>query len=333
MPPGPDSGFNFYAIGGKRRLYFDTSATTHPLDEPCYIVEPHAPGTKLAPNGLPVFPLYYSNDDDGDRKLGRDSRLTFTAPAAGEYLVRVSDVRELGGERFAYRLIIREPTPDFTVSLGGANPTINAGSGKAITLSADRSDGFDGDIAVELSGLPPGLAVSSPIVIQAGHLDAKAVVYAAEDAPKPTAENWSQTKVVARAEAGGATVEKSVNNLGKLTLAEKPNLRVFLEPAELTITPGTTITATLRVQRNGFKDRVQFAVDNLPHGVIVDNIGLNGVLIPEGQDQRQIFLTAAKWVPETSRPFFAVANNAGAQASPPVLLHVRTGESVSAAEK
>jgi hypothetical protein len=140
-------------------------------------------------------------------------------------------------------------------------------------------------------------------------------------------------RVVARAEINGSLVEKSVNTLGKLTLAEKPNLRVFLEPAELTITPGTTITATLRVERNGFKDRVQFAVDNLPHGVIVDNIGLNGVLIPEEQTQRQIFLRAAPWVPETSRPFHAVANNAGAQGSSAVILHVRSGENVAQAEK
>ena len=32
------------------------------------------PGAKLVPNGLPVFPLYYANDDDGERKLGSDSR-------------------------------------------------------------------------------------------------------------------------------------------------------------------------------------------------------------------------------------------------------------------
>ena len=73
----------------------------------------------------------------------------------------------------------------------------------------------------------------------------------------------------------------------------------------------------MRVERNGFKDRVQFDVDNLPHGVIVDNIGLNGVLIPEGQTERQIFLKAAPWVPETSRPFHAVASNAaGASLGP-----------------
>lgn len=323
MPQGPDSGFNFYGIGGKRRTYFDTSATTHAMDEPCYIVQPHAPGTQLIPNGLPVFPLYYANDDEGDRKLGRDSRLLFTAPVAGEYLVRVGDVRELGGERFAYRLTIREPRPDFSVTLGGANPTISAGSGKGIVFTADRSDGFDGDITIDIANLPPGFSVSSPIVIQAGHLDAKAVVSAAADAPQPTKENASHTNIVARGEINGVTVEKRVNTLGKITLGEKPNLLVFLEPAELTIAPGATITATLRVQRNGFQDRVQFAVENLPHGVIVDNIGLNGVLIPEGQDQRQIFLNAAPWVPPTTRPFHAVANNAGAQASAPVILHVR----------
>jgi WD40 repeat protein len=330
MPQGPDSGFNFYALGGKRRCYFDTSATTHAMDEPCYIVEPHPPGTTLVPNGLPVFPLHYENDDDGERKLGSDSRLTFTAPADGAYLVRVSDVRDLGGDRFAYRLTVREPKPDFTVRLAGANPTVNAGSGRGLTFTADRVDGFDGEIALDISGLPPGFTVSSPLVIQAGHVEAKAVLHAAADAPALAAENASQVKITARANIDGREVVKDVNPLGRITLVGKPNLRVYLEPAELAIAPGTTITATLRVERNGFNDRIQFSVDNLPHGVIVDNIGLNGVLIPEGQTQRQIFLTAAKWVPETTRPFHAVATNAGGQASATVLLHVRKLEAVAA---
>ena len=50
------------------------------LGEPCYIVEPHPPGTKLVPNGLPVFPLYFDNDDDSHRELGKDSRLSFHGP-------------------------------------------------------------------------------------------------------------------------------------------------------------------------------------------------------------------------------------------------------------
>src|SRR5258706_7448800 len=121
MPQGPDSGFQFYNIRRKRRDYFDASPISHALDEPAYIVEPHPPGTNLAQTGLPIFPLYYANDDDGERKLGADSRLFFTAPADGSYLVRVTDTRGHAGQRFAYRLIVREAKPDFKVTLGGAN--------------------------------------------------------------------------------------------------------------------------------------------------------------------------------------------------------------------
>ncbi len=73
----------------------------HALGEPCYIVQPHPPGTKLVPNGLPVFSLYYENDDDAHRELGKDSRLFFTAPADGEYLVKIKDVRGSPGARIS----------------------------------------------------------------------------------------------------------------------------------------------------------------------------------------------------------------------------------------
>ena len=79
----------------------------------------------------------------------------------------------------------------------------------------------------------------------------------------------------------------------------------------------------MKIQRNGHEDLVTFTVENLPHGVIVDNIGLNGVLIPKGESERQIFLAAAKWVPEQDRLCYAVENQAGRQTSLPILLHVR----------
>ncbi len=75
-----------------------------------------------------------------------------------------------------------------------------------------------------------------------------------------------------------------------------------------------------------------FDVEGLPHGVIIDNIGLNGVLIPAGEDEREIFLTAYNWVPETSRLCYGVAAQAGRQTSLPVLLHVRKPQAVAAGE-
>jgi hypothetical protein len=98
---GPDADAQFYPENGNRIAFFDTTTSrAHALDEPGYIVVPYPVGTELPNNGLPVFTLYYENDDDAQRKLGKDSRLTFVAPADGTYLVRVSDVRGFGGDDF-----------------------------------------------------------------------------------------------------------------------------------------------------------------------------------------------------------------------------------------
>lgn len=325
MPQGPDSGFNFYAINGKRRNYFDTSATAHANEEPCYIVHPHPPGARLVPNGLPVFPIYFVNDDDADRKLGTDSKLYFSGPADGIYHVRVTDTRSFGGDRFLYELTIRPAQPDFTVTLNGTNPTIAPGSGQSFSVVADRIDGFEGEIEIDISNLPAGFTASHPLVIQAGHTSALGTINAALDAVKPEAGHVG--KIKARATINGQTITKEVNGFGRLNLAEKATVYVTLEPdakaAEITIAPGQTVPAWLKVRRNGHDDLLTFSVDNLPHGIIVDNIGLNGVLIPKGENERAIFFSAAKWVPETDRLCYAICNEAGRQTSLPVLLKVR----------
>lgn len=331
-PQGPDSGFLFYeGDGGKRLCYFDTSATVHAVEEPAYIVEAHAPGTKLISTGLPVIPIYYANDDCGQRRLGSDSRLTFTAPANGAYLIRVRDARGHGGDRFAYRLSVRPPRPDFNVSVSGDLKT-SAGSGKRFNVAVDRIDNFDDEVQVEITGVPAGFRVSSPIVIQPGHRDAKGVIFAELDAKEPTAEDLAKITATAKATIGDREVVKPVN-LGAIKLAPKPKLVVRMEPAELVVAPGTSVTATLKVERNGFDGLVTFAVENLPHGVIVDNIGLNGVLLPKGESERQILITADAWVPETTRLCFAIENQAGNQCSAPVTIHVRRPSPLAEAAK
>jgi mono/diheme cytochrome c family protein len=341
MPQGPDSDMLMYTSGGKRRAYFDTTAVAHALDEQGFIVEPHPPGERLSATGLPVFTLHYENDDDGERKLGRDSKVHFTAPTNGSYLVRVTDTRGHGGDTFAYRLVLREARPDFTVTLGGSNPTVGPGSGQSFTLNAERLDGFDGEIRVDITGLPPGFSVSTPIVIEAGHSEAKGSVHAELDAPGPNETNAATTKVTATAVVNGKAVTRDVNNLGKLKLGDKPRLYVSLEPCresatnhfepamaptqplELTIAPGQLIPAWLKLKRNGHEDLVTFFAENLPHGVIVADIGLNGVLIPKGESERRIFFSADRWVAEQDRLFYMIEQQAGRQTSRPVLLKVR----------
>ncbi|MDB6038466.1 MAG: hypothetical protein JWM99_2307, partial [Verrucomicrobiales bacterium] len=346
-PQGPDSGFLFYASNGKRRCYFDTSGTTHALEEPCYIVEPHSPGAKPAANGLPEFTLFYTNDDDGERKLGSDSKLYFEPPADGRYLVRVTDSRGYSGERYIYQLTARKAQPDFRIEFGSSNPTIAAGSGRSFTISAERIDDYEGEIKVEISGLPRGFFVSTPIVIQAGQTSAAGVIYCSVDAPSPEGTNATSSKAVVSAVIDGKTITHELKGFGTIKKGEQPKLFVRFEPdstgtiangqtaadqpLEITIAPGQIVPAWLRVKRNGHDDLVTFTVENLPHGVIVDNIGLNGVLIPKDQNERQIFLKAARWVPETDRLCYAVENQAGNQTSRPLMLHVRQAAPQTAA--
>jgi WD40 repeat protein len=344
---GPDADGQFYPENGNRMAFFDTTAVAHALGEPGYMVVPYPLGTELPNNGLPVFTLNYVNDDDGERKLGKDSRLTFVAPADGEYLVRVTDVRRFAGENFNYQLIVRRPQPGFKVTLQGGGATVNAGSGKPISVKAERIDNFRGPIRVEVEGLPPGFSVTTPLEIAAGLYEAQGVINALPTAPQPTPENMAASKVVATAIVAGKQVQVEVNNLGALKLAEKPKLIAHLElldapptdPAatdfppipEITIEPGRDARCRLRVERHGFDDLIQLSVDNLPHGVIVEDIGLNGVLIPKGQTERTIFLRAEPWVLEQSRLFYANAQVEGNQTSLPMRIVVKRPTAVAEA--
>ena len=337
VPRGPDGGFLFYSSGGKRRAYFDTSATAHPLDEPCYIVEPLKPGQAAVPNGLPVLSLPFSNDDDSLRKLGRDSRLHFTAPATAKYLVRVTDSRGWSGERFAYRLIIRKPVPDFDVKLTGLNMSVGAGGAMGFALRADRKDDFEAPIVVKIAGLPQGWYASSPIEIQAGHTLASGSLHADANAAKDA--DWSKVTITATS----GTLTHTVNGFGKIILAPKPafiaNLEISVkdqpqartgpQPQVITIVPGQLANAFIRVERNGNEGILNFDVHGLPHGVIVDDIGLNGIQVREKENEREIRFACAKWVPEQERLIHAAvssarndADSAGLATSFPVLLRV-----------
>ncbi len=356
-PRGPDSGFIVYpGVSGSRFTYFGTTAIAHALNEPCYIVEAHPPGTSLISNGLPQYTVYYENDDDGWRKLGSDSRIAFTAPDDGDYLVRASDVRGLGGDDYRYELVVRAPRPDFQIKLEAPDPTINAGSGKEFSVIAERTDDFDGDIHVDVVGLPPGFHASTPIVIQTGQTTAYGTITADADAPALTAENSKLVKLIASAVVDGKEITKDGVDLGELKLAEKPKILVqVLAPqdgpqpsaaatndkgaaaTELFIAPGDTISAIVKVERNGFDGEILFGEEyagrNLPHGVYVDNIGLNGLTLLAGESERRFFITAAKWVPETTRPFHLRAGVEGNQTSWPVTLHVRHRPDVAEIER
>lgn len=329
-PQGPDSDTILYTANGRRRAWFDTTATAHYLDEPVYVVIPLAPDSPAVANGLPVFPILYRNDDAGLRDAGRDSRLQFTAPKTGDYLVRVDDPRHIGGPTATYALILREEAPDISVRLNGAPATVAQGSGQAFTVQAERKDGFDDAIDLEFLHLPAGWTVSQPARIEAGHDTTTLTLQASAEASQPDNAAWDAVRVIAASRHAGRATVLAVNNLGRPRLTtETPKIRVALEPigdtqdGSVTIQPGGTARARLKIQRKGYEGVVVFSVDNLPHGVIVENLGLNGITFLADETEREISFSAVKWVSDLDRPFHAVENQAGRQTSRPLLLKVR----------
>jgi WD40 repeat protein len=338
-PRGPDSGFKVYPGYGSRYTFFDTTPIAHALGAPAYIVRPLLPGQEPAPNGLPIFPIYYENDDDSRRELGSDSRLTFVAPADGNYVLRVRDSRGFGGSDYQYELTVRPARPRFEVVLEGGDLTIPVGRGREFGVTAKRFDGFEDAIEIELLGLPEGFIVTKPLTIEAGQNKATATIFAQANAALPAEPQPLELGLKANAVIGGSRQEIEVAGKLKLRLAAgdaKPEVAVFIEPLsgtapqeaefEIVASPGSTVSAKLRIERFENAGAISFGNDdsgrNLPHGVFIDNIGLNGLLLPEGQTEREFFITVAPWVEPQIRYFHLRSQSAGNPTSVPVRVRI-----------
>lgn len=340
-PRGPDSGFKVYPGEGRRQTMFGTTPISHALNEPAYIVRPLPAGSQPAPNGLPVFRIPFQNDDDPSRQAGTDSVLLFKAPATERYVVRVSDTRGFGGgTNHFYTLSIREPQPGFSVKIEGLDPKVSPGSGRELRFVATRREGFNGPIRIDVEDLPPGFVASTPVEIEAGQVRAMATLHAAPDAMAPDEVLDRAVKVTARAWIGGRVVAQSLGTLGNIQLDAAPKVTLEIlagpdrsvvrevagKPLELVLRRGQTISARVRARRNDFKSRIEMGNEdsgrNLPHGVYVDNIGLNGLLIVEDQTEREFFLTAAKKAPTGTRMFHLRTTADGGQCSQSVVVRV-----------
>ena len=330
-PRGPDSGFKVYPGSGSRYNYFGTTALSHALGEPAYIVRELDTDEVPLPNGLPVFTIYYENDDDGLRKKGKNSRLQFTAPNDGDYFVRLRDARGFEGEDFGYQLVIRKPAPSFEIKVTGNTMKIPGGGGREWKVEATRIDGFEGPISVNINGLPDYLLATNPLIIEGGQQSALGAIYTEQPS---TSNEPLELSLTATAVIQGQTIVKELSSKLVIELVEGNgeiqmqlvDSKAELPIEELEIRPGETISAKLLVTRNGEKKRIGFGKEdagrNLPHGAFVDNIGLNGLLIPEQQTEREFFITAAPKTAPGKRQFHLKSDTKGKPTSRPIWLNV-----------
>jgi hypothetical protein len=321
LPRNPDDDCQFYQVDGKRVGFLDTTPTHHALGTPMYRVEVHPPGRTFPPNGMPLFHLTYRNDDDGPG-LGKDSRLVFDPPADGVYQIRVTDANRAGGPTFAYRLTVRPPRPDFTVRFAPTAPKVWKGGAVPVTITATRTDGFDGPIDVRFDGLPAPFRAPTTR-IEAGQLTA-AVALSAGTGPVP--DKLPPLKLSARAAIDGKEVVREATGSAP-AVVEPGDLMTTTNLSELVIRPGSEVKLLVKIERrNGHKGRVPLDVRGLPHGVRVLHVGLNGILVLPGQTEREVVIYAEPWVKPMELPIVVLARSErknSEHAAPSVTLKVQ----------
>jgi hypothetical protein len=332
----PDADVDLKGINGLRLAFLGTSPVVHAVNTPVYRAQILPPDAEFPPNGLPVFHLTWRNDDGGPG-YAADSRIDFVAPADGQYILHLKDVRGMGGPDFAYRLSIRETVPDYQLTAAPANPNIPKGGRVPLTVSADRLQGYEGPIEIEVKGLPAGV-IAAPAKISAGE-DSTVVVLSASadasvDAPPGAMEILGHATINGRDVARSANLNAMLDadlqpglSLQIATIIPPPDVVVTTDSRQVSLEPGQQVTVTLHIERqNGYKGRVPCNVKNLPRGVQVVNIGLNGVLVTETQTSRTFTLRAEDWAKPIEQPIYVVAevesDSSTNHASPPLELKV-----------
>jgi hypothetical protein len=117
-------------------------------------------------------------------------------------------------------------------------------------------------------------------------------------------------KLVGRATIDGRLVShmaETTEPVSVVALTPRPDLVVTTDSSRIELAPGRAVTLTVKVERhNGFTGRVPVSVMNLPHGVRVDDVGLNGVMITEQETSRVVHIVAEPWVEPQTQPLLIV---------------------------
>ena len=258
---GDVDSFKFTASKGQR-YFIETISRSFgsPLDARLELLD--AQGRRLKEN------------DDANSAF--DSLIDNTFAADGEYVIRVSDTTGVGGPRHVYRLSVRQPRPDFTLTVSPDNPRVTAGGSAPLKVRVQRRDGFSGDIELSVPAAPHG-AVIPATLISGGATEQLLVVTVPADAACDTLalEVFGKAKIGEQEVVRKAVPAEQVRyvndwryvDVNDVVLSVLPKAPVTLSWGvdETTVASGATVQVPIKVQRApGFTGAVRVVVEGLP---------------------------------------------------------------------
>ncbi len=256
----------------------------------------------------PAGKVLATNDDAN----GKDPLLVFSPPADGEYVARVRDLNNKGGDGFVYYLEAAPARPDFTLKCDPSLAMIGPGSRTAWYVQVDRLDGFDGPVKVAVKGLPRGVTVS-PLTIPANMTQGCLVLSAATDAKLDAAavevvgESGSLTRTATPVEEiylpGGGRGRFDVGRPAVAVTGPSDLLDVKVSKTRVVLKPGQEVKLDVTVTRRKDYDKTatldvrlrhlgRVFADPLPPGVTMVD-GKSKTLLGKGSTGTIVLKAAA----------------------------------------
>jgi hypothetical protein len=225
-----------------------------------------------------------SNDDaEPNNRLNRDARLEFSCKEAGEYALAIRDLSRLGGPDYGYRLTIRKPAPSFALSFDTDRPLVERGSTTKLKITAKRWEGFEGEIALEVLGLPKTIS-ASPAVIKKGETQATITLTSESNAALQAfpIKVAGEAKINDKSVKQQATMQARVSGIGPgytatpideviLAITEPVHFNLEVGATQVPLVRGGSAEFTVTAKRReGFKTAIALLIENLPAGVTAE---------------------------------------------------------------
>ena len=303
-------------VHGGQSLVFEVRAQRYgsPVDSVLRLLDPQ--GKVLATNDDGKFPGAVFN---------KDSLLEYKFSDGGLYRLEIRNLWATTGENFPYQISIRPPQPHADLLFDTENPYVVAGQKGKLKISASRVDGLEGDIPLEVKGLPEGVTAKATVILSGAaeveiELDAtgsRAGALGAVEVRSPLAWRpaWRGVQI---SSGGGEGRHYGEVNGAMLAVVEQPLFSLECAATAVNLARGGTATLKVGVTRSdGFEGRLTFAAMNLPPGVTME-------LVDDGPLESTLRFRAAAGVPAVRAARVSISGSGGGQthAAPKISLLV-----------
>jgi hypothetical protein len=274
--------------------------------------------------------------DDGPaagRGANRDPRIEYEFKDEGEYFVKVASIFRHSGPDQIYRLTVREPRPDFQITMTTDRLSAARGGRSKLPVNVSRTEGSACEVTVEVSGLPAGVT-AKPLMIPAKEKGGAIELTVGKDAPLATtplavtARCGDMTRAVVlpgspRMGNGPGYVDYRPQRV-QLTVTEPARYSLDCILSTVYLVRGGEADVGIKLARAaGFDAPLEFALENAPPGVTL----VQSEIVDEGKQARLRLRAGASAQPARIADLVFIAKSKSgdhvvAQAAPKVALQL-----------